>query len=197
MIAAVSGPPLQHAWWLASRAAGLVAMGLVSTSVLLGLSMASATLRRLRPVRQLLAMHEQVALASLVAMAVHAVTLLGDPWLKPGIAGVTVPFSMSYRTPFTGLGMLAAYLAALLGLSFYVRRHVGMRLWRRLHRLTLVVYALAIVHALGAGTDAREPWMIAVLAAPALPLALLVAERYRARGLRRRPVTAAGVGAAR
>ena len=30
----------QHVWWLASRASGLVALGLVTISVLLGLTMA-------------------------------------------------------------------------------------------------------------------------------------------------------------
>ncbi len=109
----------------------------------------------------------------LIAIAVHGITLLGDPWLKPGLAGITVPFSMAYQPLFTGLGIIGGYLAALLGLSFYARRRIGARLWRKAHRLTVVVYALAVVHTIGAGTDASTPWMRWWLLATAPPIAVL------------------------
>ena len=60
-----------------------------------------------------------------------------------------VPFSMDYRPLFSGLGVIAAYLAAVLGLSFYLRRHIGAKLWRKAHRVTVVVYVLGVVHAWG------------------------------------------------
>ena len=66
----------------------------------------------------------------------------------------TVPFAMGFRPLFTGLGVVGGYLAALLGLSFYARKRIGARLWRKAHRATVVVYVLGLVHALGAGTDA-------------------------------------------
>ena len=147
-----------HGWWLASRASGLVALMLVTISVGIDLAMASKVLRRPGLSRKLMAIHEQTALAGLIAIAIHGITLLGDPWLHPGIAGVTVPFAMSFRTAFTGLGVIAGYLAALLGLSFYIRKRVGPKLWRKAHRATVVVYALGLVHALGAGTDASAVW---------------------------------------
>ena len=50
---------------------------------------------------------------------------------------------MAYRPLWTGLGIIGGYLAALLGLSFYARRRIGARLWRKAHRLTVVVYVLA------------------------------------------------------
>ena len=50
------------------------------------------------------------------------------------------------------------------------------RLWRRLHRLTIFVYALSVAHTIGAGTDASTPllrwWLL--ITAPAI-LALLAA----------------------
>lgn len=147
-----------HGWWLASRASGLVALVLVTVSVGLGLAMAAKVMRRPGLSRKLMAIHEQTALAGLVAIAVHGITLLGDPWLHPGLAGVTVPFAMGFRTFFTGLGIVGGYLAALLGLSFYVRKRVGPKLWRKAHRATVLVYVLGLIHALGAGTDASAAW---------------------------------------
>lgn len=147
-----------HGWWLASRASGLVALVLVTISVGLGLAMAGKVMRRPGLSKKLMAIHEQTALAGLIAIAVHGITLLGDPWLHPGVAGVTVPFAMSFRTAFTGLGVIGGYLAALLGLSFYARRRIGPKLWRKAHRATVLVYVLGLVHALGAGTDASAVW---------------------------------------
>lgn len=147
-----------HGWWLASRASGLVALVLVTVSVAIGLAMAGKVLRVPGLSRKLIAIHEQTALAGLIAIAVHMITLLGDPFLDPGVAGVAVPFALDFETAFTGLGVIAAYLAALLGLSFYFRRRIGARLWRRAHRATVLVWGLGLVHALGAGSDTGELW---------------------------------------
>lgn len=147
-----------HGWWLASRASGLVALVLVTVSVFLGLMMAGKVMRRPGLSKKLMAIHEQTALAGLVAIAVHGIALLGDPWLHPGIAGVTVPFALGFKTFFTGLGVIGGYLAALLGLSYYVRRRIGAKLWRKAHRATVLVYLLGLVHALGAGSDASAVW---------------------------------------
>ncbi len=87
-----------HGWWLASRASGLVALVLVTVSVFLGLTMAGKVMRRPGLSKKLLAVHEQTALAGLVAIAVHGIALLGDPWLHPGVAGVAVPFAIGFKT---------------------------------------------------------------------------------------------------
>ena len=103
----------------------MVALLLVTASVAIGLTMASKVVRKRGVAPVLARVHEQTALAGLVAIAVHGVTLLADPWLHPGVSGVLVPFAMGYRPLFTGLGIVAGYLAALLGLSFYARRRIG------------------------------------------------------------------------
>jgi sulfoxide reductase heme-binding subunit YedZ len=147
-----------HGWWLASRASGLVALVLVTISVGLGLAMAGKVMRRPGLSRKLMAIHEHTAVAGIVAIAVHGITLLGDPWLNPGIAGIAVPFEMAFRPLWTGLGIVGGYLAALLGLSFYFRKRIGARLWRKAHRATVVVYLLGLTHAFGSGSDASAVW---------------------------------------
>ncbi len=173
--------PLQYGWWLAARASGIVALALVTLSVAVGLAIAGRLARRPGLSRTLMALHQHAALAGLVAIAVHGLTLLADPWLHPGVAGVTVPFSMSYRPAFTGLGIVAAYLAALLGLSFYARRRIGPRLWRKAHRATVLVYALGVVHAIGAGSDASTPWLRWFLLVTGAPILVLFVRRVTAR----------------
>jgi sulfoxide reductase heme-binding subunit YedZ len=124
---------------------------------------------------------------------VHGLTVLADPWLHPGLTGVAVPFAMRYRPAFTGLGIVASYTAALLGLSFYARRAIGPRLWRRMHRATVVVYVLGVIHALGAGSDASTPWLRAFLLVTGVPIVALFVRRVVARRTRPRAPAAVEV----
>ena len=145
----------------------------------------------------LTALHEQTALAGLLAIAIHGITLLGDAFLNPGLIGIAVPGAIDYRPLWTGLGIGAGYLAAALGLSFYVRRSIGARLWRQAHRLTIVVYALAVAHTLGAGTDASTPWLRAwlLISVPTIVVLFVirVIEPWRRRSPARRSAAAGPV----
>ena len=178
--------PMDYSWWLASRASGLVALALITLSVGVGLAMAGKAFRKPGLPRKLMALHEHAALGGLIAIAVHGITLLGDRWLHPGPAGIAVPFVMDYRPVYTGLGIVAGYLAAALGLSFYARKRIGAKLWRRLHRATIAVYLLAVVHTLGAGSDVAwvRPAMV-ISGAPILYLLTLRMLPQRPRGERR------------
>ena len=169
--------PLHYLWWLVSDASGVVAIVLISLSVLLGLAMAARAISRPALRRSAMRLHEHVALVALAAIAVHGLSLLGDQWLNPGWRGIAIPFELSYRPAFTGLGIIAGYLAVLLGPSFYVRRRLGAKRWRKLHRATVLVWGLSVVHALGAGSDAAQPWLRAIVLAPSVPLAYLIVVR--------------------
>ena len=185
----VERDPSRYVFWLASRSAGIVAFVLVATSVLIGLYMAANLGRRPGYKRSLVKVHEQVALAAMVAIAAHGLLLLGDRWLNPGIVRILIPFTMPYRPLWTGIGVLAGYLAFALGLTFYARRRIGAARWRKTHRLIVVVYVLGAVHALTAGSDGAGIWLRALVAVTAVPIAVLLVARYRpgARRARVRP----------
>jgi sulfoxide reductase heme-binding subunit YedZ len=187
--------PANYGWWLASRASGVVALILVTVSVLIGLTMASKLVRRRGVGPALARVHEQTTLAGLVAIAVHGITLLGDPWLHPGVKGVLVPFTMGYKPLFTGMGIVAGYLAALLGLTFYLRRRIGPKLWRKAHRATVLVWALGVAHTLGAGTDAGSAWLREFVVITAVPIVAMFAVRMLHKP--KRSVAAAAVKEAR
>jgi methionine sulfoxide reductase heme-binding subunit len=79
--------------WTTSRAAGLAALITVSLAISCGLLMALRipALRRNAPA--LRAIHQSLANATFGLIGVHAVALLVDPVLEPGIAGLLVPFA--------------------------------------------------------------------------------------------------------
>ncbi len=154
-------------------------MLLSSASVTLGLMMSSG--RRNPNRRDLRALHEALSLTALAMVGLHGVALLGDSYLNPGIAGIGIPFAGAYRPPWTGIGIIAGYGLAGLGLSYYLRDRIGASRWKRLHRLTAVFWVAAIVHALGAGSDAPRAWFLILLGAFALPAVVLLVLRWLGR----------------
>jgi methionine sulfoxide reductase heme-binding subunit len=169
--------PGQHIFWILSRASGVVALILASVSVGMGLAMAMRAAKGPGAMARLKQAHEATALTALIFIAAHGLALLGDSYLRPGVAGIAIPFVMSHKPLWTGVGIIGGWLAALLGLSFYVRRWIGPKLWRKMHRWTLAVYVLAVIHTLGAGTDARSLWLLLILIATVAPLAVMAAIR--------------------
>jgi sulfoxide reductase heme-binding subunit YedZ len=163
----------EHFFWITSRAAGIAALLAATGAVALGLLMST----RLRKSADFKPMHEALSLATLVALAVHALALLGDSYLHPSLADVTIPFVGGYERLWTSVGIVGGWMLIILGLSYYVRGRIGPARWRSLHRFTALAWVLGVVHAVGAGTDAGAAWFLLTAAAVVLPTGALLARR--------------------
>lgn len=166
-----------HIFWITSRAAGVTALLLAGLSVAAGLLLSSPRFRDrgLRPV------HEALALATLAAIGAHAGALLLDPWLKPGLPGILIPFQIAYRPVAVAAGIVAAYGLAFLGLTYYLRSRIGPAAWRKMHRFTALFWALGVLHGLTAGSDAGAAWFLAAVGAVTVPAAFLLVGRLHER----------------
>jgi sulfoxide reductase heme-binding subunit YedZ len=166
----------EHLFWITSRAAGGAALLLASAAVAAGLMMGSR--RPSSNKRDLRAIHEALSLTTLAMVALHGLTLLGDSYLNPGPAGIAIPFVGFYRPLWTGLGIIAGYGLTVLGLTYYLRDRIGAARWRKLHRLTAAFWVLAIVHTIGAGSDAAQLWFLIAAGALVVPAAGLLLLRW-------------------
>ena len=173
LLATATGP---HLFWITSRAAGIAALILSSVAVCIGLLMGGRLVKGKGP--DLRITHEALSLATLVALLVHGLTLLGDSFMHPSLGDVAVPFLSSYKTVWTSMGIVAFWGLALLGLSYYVRGWIGVQRWRMLHRFTALAWALGVAHSLGEGTDAGQTWFLAMTAIVVVPPLLLLATRW-------------------
>jgi hypothetical protein len=99
-----------HIYWITSRAAGIVGLLLSSISVCVGLLMGGRLLKGRQP--DLRVTHEALSLATLGALAVHGLTLIGDGFLHPSLGDVAVPFLSGYKTLWTGTGIVAFWALA-------------------------------------------------------------------------------------
>jgi methionine sulfoxide reductase heme-binding subunit len=165
-----------HLFWIISRAAGTAALLLSSVAVGVGLTMGGRMIKG-RGI-DLRAAHEALSLATLVAIVVHAVTLLGDTFLKPTVLDLTVPFASGYKEPWMSMGIVAGWGLIALGVSYYFRTRIGQARWRRLHRWTALAWILGLAHSLGEGTDAGTTWFLVLTAIAVLPAAVLLVVRH-------------------
>ncbi|HEY4898069.1 MAG TPA: ferric reductase-like transmembrane domain-containing protein [Solirubrobacteraceae bacterium] len=174
-LATAVGP---HLFWITSRAAGIAALLLSSVSVCAGLLIGGGLTKGRRP--DLRVTHEALSLATLLALAVHGLTLLGDGYLHPSLGDVAVPLLSGYETLWTSMGIVAFWALLILGGSFYARTRIGVQRWRKLHRFTALAWILGVAHSLGEGTDAGQSWFLAMTAIAVLPaLGLLVVRHLR------------------
>jgi methionine sulfoxide reductase heme-binding subunit len=165
----------EHLFWITSRAAGTVALLLSSLAVCVGLLFGGKLVKGRPDLRHL---HEALSLATIVALVVHAVALLGDSYLSPSLADISIPFVSGYQRGWTTLGIVAGWAMIALGLSYYARGRIGQQRWRRLHRFTALAWAAGLVHSLGEGTDAGRTWFLVATAVVAVPAIVLLVARH-------------------
>lgn len=184
---------VDHTFWYLTRASGFVAHLLLFTSVALGLLLTggSAGLKRY----DVYDLHRFLAILTSAFTLFHLLIVLPDAYIGFSLSELLVPFVSPYRPVYMALGLLGFYLMLLTVVSFYSMPLVPYAWWRRLHYGTFAVFAMALAHGLGAGTDTESPWALALYGATGAIVLLLTARRVligRSRGLVQRPQTIPG-----
>lgn len=148
-------------FWLLARASGITAYVVLTLSVLAGLVLKSRPFARLRAAT-VTEVHKTLALTGLGALVLHATSLVLDTTVKVSVPALLIPGLVSYRPAAVAAGVIAAWLMALVTASFWLRKRIGVRMWRRLHWVTYALFGLATFHGVTAGTDTARPWMHAL-----------------------------------
>ncbi len=144
----------QLSWYL-TRGAGFLALIALTGSVLLGILSA----QRWSPNRdakvRYAALHQTVALLGLAGLSVHIATAVADPFTHLGIATVVDPLHRSYRPLWLGIGVLASDIFIAVIITSLLRHRLGFRSWKYVHLSSYLIWAMAMVHGLGTGSDTR------------------------------------------
>jgi hypothetical protein len=140
--------------WLVARAAGLVAFGLLTLSVWLGLAMSTRLLgpRRMKP---LLGLHRTLAWTGLSMVGLHVGALLLDPVMHFNALSVLVPGAAAWKPGAVAMGVVAGWTSLALAASFKAKRWIGQKGWRRLHFASFAAFWIALGHALLVGSDLK------------------------------------------
>lgn len=156
--------------WLVARAAGLVAFGLLTVAVLLGLALSTRLLGNKRG-KQLVAWHQTIVWTAVGMVLLHMVALLLDPVMHFRVVDVLVPGLARWRTIPVAGGVVTLWLMIALAVSFRLRRRIGQRRWRLLHYASFGGFFAGLYHALNVGSDltgGRGLVFAGILCTPAL-----------------------------
>ena len=149
--------------WDVARAGGFTAYVLLTLAVAVGLALSTQLQSPSRWPRLLNSeLHNFLTLLSTIFVVVHILAVWVDPFTHFGWSEVFIPFVSSYRPVWMAFGIVALYLGIAIGISTWLRPHIGYKWWRRLHVLTLGIFALATVHGIGTGSDTQTPWALGI-----------------------------------
>jgi sulfoxide reductase heme-binding subunit YedZ len=123
-------------------------------------------------------LHRNVSLLGVAFVSVHIVTSVIDPFVGIRLIDAIVPFVSSYRMVWVGLGALAVDLLAAVIVTSLLRVRLGLGAWRAVHWAVYLIWPVAVVHALGTGSDVRSG-LLPVVVCTAVVLAAAPAGRNR------------------
>lgn len=191
---AAAGTP--SALWFATRGAGVATLVLLTATFVMGVSTSLGAEGRRTPRFVFASLHRNLSLFALLLLTVHIVTAVLDPFAGIRVVDAVIPFAGAYRRVWLGLGVLAAEGFAAMIATSLLRGRIGPRWWRLVHWLAYASWPVAVVHGLGTGSDAQQPWMLGLTAACAAAAAVVVAARLLRGGWRTLPVRALAAAAA-
>ena len=146
----------EKAAWYLTRSSGTVAYLMLSASTIWGLLLSTKLVKQWVPAAISLAMHNYISWLSLGLTVFHAGVLLFDSYYTYTLSALLIPFTGPYSPLWVGMGTLGFYIILITTVSYYVRKQIGQKVWRKLHYTTFGGYVLATVHGLMAGTDAAQ-----------------------------------------
>jgi hypothetical protein len=171
-VLAVSGP---SAYWYLTRGCGVVALLLLTTGVVLGVLTSTRWAAPRWPRFVVSGLHRNVTLLALAFVCVHVLTTILDGYAPIGLRDAVIPFVSRYRPLWLGFGAVAFDLLLAIIATSLLRARLGYRTWRIVHWLAYASWPVALVHALGTGSDARTGWfgLLALASVLAVVLAVL------------------------
>jgi len=178
--------------WYLTRGTGVVALLLLTASVVLGITTTLGVRLRRWPRFAVAGIHRNLTLLAIVFVGVHVVTTVADGYAPIRLVDAIVPFVSAYRPVWLGLGAVAFDLLLAIVVTSLLRIRIGLRAWRAVHLLAYLAWPIALVHALGTGSDPRSAWLAAVGVGSLALVALAVVTRLSL-GTTARKVRLAGV----
>jgi sulfoxide reductase heme-binding subunit YedZ len=145
--------------WYLTRASGTVSLILLTVAVVIGILAVGRVHSRRWPRFVVDGVHRSSSLLAVVFLAVHVVTAVLDSFAPISLLDAVVPFAGSYRPVWLGLGAAAFDLLLAVMITSLLRYRLGHRLWRSVHWLAYGAWPIAVIHALGTGSDVQLAWL--------------------------------------
>jgi len=168
----------QSITWDIARAGGFTAYILLTLAVIVGLALSTQIQSPSRWPRLLNSeLHNFLTLLSTIFLGVHILATWIDPFTRFSWSEILIPLTSHYRPEWMAFGIVALYLGIAIGISTWLRPLIGYKLWRQMHVLTLVVFALATIHGIGTGSDTQTQWALGIYLVSSILVGSLLCRR--------------------
>ena len=173
----------QDVTWDVARAGGFTAYILLTLSVVVGLALSTQLQSSSRWPRLINnELHNFLSLLGTVFLGIHILAAWIDPFTNFGWNEIFIPFVSHYRPTWMAFGIVGLYLGIAIGISTWLRPRIGYVWWRRLHVLTLGIFALATIHGIGTGSDTQTWWALGIYLVSIASVGLLLCRRLFGQG---------------
>jgi sulfoxide reductase heme-binding subunit YedZ len=146
--------------WYTTRATGIVALVLLTVTMVLGLVTTNRARARNWPGFVQQEMHRRISIIAVVFLAIHVISSILDTFVSISWLTLVVPFTSSYGRFWIGVGTISLDLMLAVFVSSLLRARISPGSWRALHWLAYLSWPVALAHTFGIGTDAGESWVI-------------------------------------
>jgi sulfoxide reductase heme-binding subunit YedZ len=150
------------AFWYATRATGLMALILLTATMVLGITTTTRARARRWPGFAQQEIHRRLSMMAAVFVALHVLTSVLDTYVHIGWTAIVVPFTSGYDSFWVGIGALSFDLMVAVFVTSLLRSRLRPGTWRAVHWLAYLCWPVALAHTFGMGTDAGELWVIAL-----------------------------------
>lgn len=151
---------LDDAMWAFGRISGVLALALLTLTLILGIVTRSGRPLVGMPRFSVTLVHRNVALLASTFLVLHIGTLMLDSYARLNPADIVVPFLGSFKPFWQGLGTVSFDLVIAIVATGLLRRAIGVRVFRFVHWFTYAMWPIAVAHAIGNGTNGTDAWFL-------------------------------------
>jgi methionine sulfoxide reductase heme-binding subunit len=195
---------MESNWLDLSSTLGLIATGVLSFNILLGILLSTGYRRsplwkRMPALVRKLSLddlHNWTAYVALALALAHPLLLLVDKSLRYRIRDIALPVSAPHQPVWTLLGSLALYalIVVIVTTQKVVKRRLGFRVWKNIHLISYGTALLFLIHGIVMDPELRDrpvDWLdgeklLSEVCAIVLVAATIIRWRHYLRGLRKR-----------
>ena len=157
--------------WYVARTGGILGFTLLTASAVLGLTLAGRPRLARWPRFAIEDVHRFAGMLAGVFIWLHVLVFLLDDYLSFGLTDLLVPGVAPYRPVWTALGVVAAELLLAIAITNRFRTRLPYTFCAA-HVLDFLVWSLALVDGIMAGSDTDTGWAASTRAAQARSAAL-------------------------
>lgn len=166
-------------FWVLARVGGLGSYAALAVALVTGIALRTAVLDWLGSNRALRSLHEFTTVLWIPLAVLHIAALVLDRTSRIALIDLVLPFHSTYGALGIGLGTLAVDVLVVVTATAYFKRRMPAMLWKWLHRLAYVAFALIFFHSVLSGTDFSDPFVSAITwSAGAMLLVLALARAF-------------------